>query len=133
MPFFLSFKTQRNKTKYTEISYFIDITNYSTTNIHVYARSNLSYSPKYYSISTIPRANNDRTNRKTSGALTAPYRRFKTVRVINGKNRQTPGALTTPNCDSMSRNSDCRLLNSHAHSVLELYIPKHAYTSSVSL
>ena len=58
---------------------------------------NPHYPRKYCLQPTIPdRANNDRTNRKSPGALTTPHRRFKTMRIIHRINRKTPGALTTP-------------------------------------
>ena len=58
---------------------------------------NPHYPRKYCLQPTIPdHANNDRTNRKSPGALTTPNRRFKTMRIIHRINRKTPGALTTP-------------------------------------
>ena len=65
---------------------------------------NPHYPRKYCSQPTIPnRASNDRTSRKSPGALTTPNRRFKTMRIIHRINRKTPGALTTPIRESISR------------------------------
>ena len=68
---------------------------------------NPHYPRKYCLQPTIPnRANNDRTNRKSPGALTTPNRRFKTMRIIHRTNRKNSRRAHYANRDSMSPDSD---------------------------
>ena len=85
----------RNKTNKIILSYFINI-EYIHQQIYMYTLNRTFYiPPNITQHRRSPRANYNRTNRKTPGALTTPHRRFKTVRKPSHKS-QTPGALTAP-------------------------------------